>query len=1026
MRYSSPDIKTGSRMPAKVSSFRAYFSFSKSVVRYRLAAGALCLLVAVSLGAVLPASQALAVTKTSTLTPGDQASSFAYYKALRTCMAKGWYKNSLPPLVGLNTMSQEDAVNFTWFNSRNGLNTNGVNVGAFNNPRDSQDDGSRNCGDDEGKAWIAKAAQLWGYSSGPQLLCDLGFTRNKSGVACASTTSGATNDYVAPSNGAGNLDALWQGKLGNSSVGIGSITDMGGAYALYLKSFTEQCRPAGGTGYTIQTFDSGSDTPTTPKAVTFAPADRDRGKDYSVTIYDQKTMTCGELAAALSKPDSAVVLGYIRYLKANGGKDESAPPTPGKGCTSGAATDEAGNACTAVDNPTSCSIEGIGWIVCPVITFVAGMTDVLYGWISNYLKVQPLNLDTSSSSNTMYIAWTSMRNIANVAFVIAFLIIIMSQLTGAGVSNYGVKKLLPRLVIAAILVNVSYWVSAIAVDVSNIVGSSLYGLLRHNVGLGDIIIESNAWETLSASLLSGGVLTGVVIGGSAAISAGTLSALGPVALYAFIVFLLGIILALVIAFIILALRQAVIIILIVVSPLAFVAMLLPNTEKYFSLWRKSLTTLLMFYPLFSLLFGGSYLAGMIIIGSATTVEGGDSATGMTVLIGMIVTILPLWITPLIVRFSTGILGQAAGIVNNKNRGLIDGAKKVRNRKANLAMHETLGSSNATRNPFTKIGRKMYRRMDVDTRQDADRKKVADNNNVSAYNSSVPGSLMSYETELANQKVEASSSYNKARFEESKSSSQAISPGHPQARQIQEARNTQEEIDIAHNRINSAKSVLQQELAEELRTRPGMASRAGGIDPRGQSRVVAAANATIADAESKAIAAEKSTMTRSTASQLDTIMRDTSASAERRAAAAGQIVKVGADSDIHSTLDYLSTLAGTPDGITIQQQAAADIGARKPLAIGAADSTALGLGQYSGTFDTKIASRLSGGKVSAEALNSASADELNRWMSVIPTLPPSDPERVRLRDAIASYKASASYRAPSSEIAAKIDTIQGML
>jgi hypothetical protein len=458
-------------------------------------------------------------------------------------------------------------------------------------------------------------------------------------------------------------------------------------------------------------------------------------------------------------------------------------------------------------------------------------------------------------------------------------------------------------------------------------------------------------------------------------------------------------------------------------------MLLPNTEKFYVSWRKALTTLLVFYPLFSILFGGSYLAGMIIIGSAST-NGADTASGMTVLIGMTITILPLWLTPLIARFSTGILSQVAGIVNNKSKGLVDRTRKVRDRKGRLAMGETFGSSKAkaARNPFSRV----YRRMQNSSQVDADRGKVVENNNKAAYLTSTPGATMAYKTDLANQKVEAASTYNKARFEESKSTSQAIPTDHELATEIQVARDTQQEIDINHNRVSSAKSVLQQELATELSTRPGMAFRAGGIDPRGQSRVVASANAVIADAESKAISAEKSTMTRLSTTDLtggldlNTIMRDSSASAERRAAAAGQIMKVGADSDIHNTLDYLSTINGTPEGITIQQQASADIGNRKPLSIGAADMTALGRGQYTGTFDTKVGGRLLNGKISAEGINSASTDELDRYISVIPTLPVGHVERTRLKTAIANYKTSPTYRAPASEVVTRINNIETLL
>ena len=78
-----------------------------------------------------------------------------------------------------------------------------------------------------------------------------------------------------------------------------------------------------------------------------------------------------------------------------------------------------------------------------------------------------------------------MRNISNVAFIVAFLVIIYSQLTSVGISNYGVKKMLPRLVIAAVLVNLSFTFCAVLLDLSNVTGyafqDAFMGIKKHNI-----------------------------------------------------------------------------------------------------------------------------------------------------------------------------------------------------------------------------------------------------------------------------------------------------------------------------------------------------------------------------------------------------------------------------------------------------------------------------------------------------------------------------------------------------------------
>ena len=117
---------------------------------------------------------------------------------------------------------------------------------------------------------------------------------------------------------------------------------------------------------------------------------------------------------------------------------------------------------------------------------------------------------------------------------------------------------------------------------------------------------------VTATILS----NGAVIGGTAiALNMGTelLPMLVPI--------LVGAGLAILLALLIMAARQALIMILVIISPLAFVCYLLPGTEEWFEKWKKSFTTMLVFFPAFALVFGGSQLAGMLIIQNATGSNG---------------------------------------------------------------------------------------------------------------------------------------------------------------------------------------------------------------------------------------------------------------------------------------------------------------------------------------------------------------------------------------------------------------------
>ena len=329
---------------------------------------------------------------------------------------------------------------------------------------------------------------------------------------------------------------------------------------------------------------------------------------------------------------------------------------------------------------TSCDVQGIGWFICPVSNWLADGIDYMYSALQEFLKTKPL--ETTNQNSGIYLAWVIMRNISNVAFIVAFLVIIYSQLTSVGISNYGVKKMLPRLVIAAVLVNLSFTICAILLDLSNIAG---YAFQDAFMGIKNTIStvgeNTSTWtwsEVISTALSNGALAVGAV-----AFTTELLPMLVPAATLAGLTLLL--------ILLIMAARQALIIILIIISPLAFVCYLLPGTEKWFKKWRDSFLTMLVFFPAFSVVFGGAQLAGILIIQNAT----GPNGAIMHVL-GMLVQIIPLAITPLIMKFSGGVLGKFAGFVNDKNKGWYDRTKNWSKGRREIIRNKKLANPNMAR------------------------------------------------------------------------------------------------------------------------------------------------------------------------------------------------------------------------------------------------------------------------------------------------------------------------------------------
>lgn len=297
----------------------------------------------------------------------------------------------------------------------------------------------------------------------------------------------------------------------------------------------------------------------------------------------------------------------------------------------------------------SCGIDGgLGWLICPVMTFVANINDAAYGAISGFLDIKPAILSSGDNSGAKQ-GWDFFRNIANAIFAVIFLWIIFSQISNVGVSNYGIKKILPRLIIGALLVNLSYYLCQIFVDLSNILGHTLKDALESGAGEIGTTSEAAGWGSAIAATIVG-------VGGVAAFAA---LAIGIPTLAAGF-------LAIMTVFIILVVRQAGIILLISMSPIAFAAWLLPNTEDLFKKWMKMFRGLLLVFPIISLLYGAGKLAGAVLVSSATVDPNNPDET--LHLVALAATTMPLIATPFVLQNSLSSLGSIGAKIGKMSAG----------------------------------------------------------------------------------------------------------------------------------------------------------------------------------------------------------------------------------------------------------------------------------------------------------------------------------------------------------------------
>lgn len=246
----------------------------------------------------------------------------------------------------------------------------------------------------------------------------------------------------------------------------------------------------------------------------------------------------------------------------------------------------------------SCAIETVGWVICPTMRTIARLADKGFAYINK--SSLSINYNLFGNTGKTYSAWEVMRNIANGLFVVVFLYMIYTYLVGRTGNTYSLKRLLPRLLIAVIAINISYYVGVILIDISNIIGDSIWAIMKNIYGGGSPVMPLST----SANPLSDGNLTKMT--GAAMGNTAMVWVLLP--LIAAVTITIATISAA--AVIVIIMRQAVVAALILAAPLLIVFYLFPNMERFSSQAGRLFMQLLILYPIIALLLGTGQIVSL--------------------------------------------------------------------------------------------------------------------------------------------------------------------------------------------------------------------------------------------------------------------------------------------------------------------------------------------------------------------------------------------------------------------------------
>ena len=326
---------------------------------------------------------------------------------------------------------------------------------------------------------------------------------------------------------------------------------------------------------------------------------------------------------------------------------------------------------TAAEKQSYCQENGgfLSWMLCPAIADGAATAGGLLGFITSLTTVHTSIIEQfSKQDSSIYKAWSAFRNIANIGFVIMLLVVVFSQVTNIGISNYNIKKILPKLIITAILVNFSYLIMGVLIDLSQIAGNGIEALIK-SVAADGMDANASARASATISAIAGAVtgVAGVAVGvagvatGGAAI-AGLVG--GPAIILPVALFIITSLISVFFGFIMLSIRQAAIIMVVVLAPLMMVLYALPNTAAITKKYLSIVKSLLMLYPMFIFATSAGALASSIIIGTSTDL--------LMMIVGGLLNVLPYFAIPSMTSKSLAGLGAITGAFDKMRGGALKG------------------------------------------------------------------------------------------------------------------------------------------------------------------------------------------------------------------------------------------------------------------------------------------------------------------------------------------------------------------
>jgi hypothetical protein len=374
------------------------------------------------------------------------------------------------------------------------------------------------------------------------------------------------------------------------------------------------------------------------------------------------SITCGR-AKELLKYGQGLAQAYA---------DAVAATDPSPDATLSSTGTSVGDAASAPQIDCGSGFNPLNWVVCPAIFGLNKITGIMDTIITQNISAgssngssDPSNLFGANTTGDAYhSAWASFRTLALSLLVIAALVVIISEALGFEIlSAYAIRKVLPRIFIAAIVIALSWNLMQFFVTFTNDLGhgvrSIIYTPFSQIPGAGAL------------KLGDGGANIAVKVSTDAAIlSLGIFGLLSFVATGALAIFT---------TFLVLIIRQVVIAALVIIAPVAILMFVLPNTNNLFKLWLNSFARGLLMFPI---------IAAFLASGRAFSAVASTQPGAFAKYIAFAAYFAPYFLIPMTFKLAGGAMGAVGGAINNRSKAYAGGLAKFRGGRRKKVMANT--------------------------------------------------------------------------------------------------------------------------------------------------------------------------------------------------------------------------------------------------------------------------------------------------------------------------------------------------